>query len=770
MGSGRYQMRSYSENELPGDPGKLNSGAGGKPKGVGVLNSAPRGPRHIMDDYEFGLQVHGTISDAMLFIDGYIAPDRALAQAYYLGRLFGNEEEGRSEVVMTEVRDSVLAAIPDLLRIFTQTTTIVQFIPNNKQSVAQADQATDYVNHIFWNDNAGFEIFHNCLKDALTVKTGVIKWRWSDDIQVSEAEYSGISHDQLLLLQREDDTEILEAEPVTKQEAVSVEGNVIVPAEIVYDVRIRRERKKQRVVLECVPPEEFLIDRETRDLDTSRYIGHRSLKTVSDLVDMGYDPDEIENISNSDDSYYLTNLEAITRNPAINIFSRDTGPNSALKRFVYVESWIRIDRDGDGIAELRKVCSIGPHILFDEVADEVPFAVFCPDPTPHLLIGQSIADQTMDLQLIKSSVTRDLLDSLKQSINPRTVVVEGQVNLDDVLNNEIGNVIRARQPGMVQPLETPFQGQYALPVLAYLDNIKERRTGVSDAAAGLDPDALQSATPNAVQNTIQAGQGRKEMIARLFADNGMKRLMKGIYRMVIRHQDKPRIIRLRGEFVEMDPRFWDSDLDCVPNVALGRGSDQQSMAFLSQVKQTQEQIIQLLGPTNPLAPIEKYRETLAELCHLAGFKDETKFFADVTGADLMQHVQQQPQKQDPTMMLAQIEQQKVQVQAQKNQAEAQQKQAQMMADHQQAMIKMRLDAAVKIATAQIAATGSFNEAQLEALISHDEAIATGHMQATVDHHANLMQAAVDHHGNAMDAQAQVEAARLAAQAQPATVQ
>jgi hypothetical protein len=223
--------------------------------------------------------------------------------------------------------------------------------------------------------------------------------------------------------------------------------------------------------------------------------------------------------------------------------------------------------------------------------------------------------------------------------------------------------------------------------------------------------------------------------------------------MVIRHQDKPRIIRLRGEFVEMDPRFWDSDLDCVPNVALGRGSDQTSMAFLAQVAQKQEQIIQLLGPTNPLAPVDKYRETLSEMCHLAGFKDETKFFGDVSPEQLMQHVQQQPQKQDPTMMLAEIEKQKVQIQAQKNQMEAQQKQQQLVSDHAQAMMKMRLDAAVKLATAQIAATGSFNETQLEALISHDEAISTAQMQAMVDHHAN-----------AMDAASQVAQAHIAANA------
>lgn len=751
--AGKFVVRN-SEFELPGDPGKLNSGAKRPPSGIGQTNSA----QSVMDDYEFGVQVHSAISDAVLYIDGYISPDRALAQAYYLGRLFGNEEEGRSQVVMTEVRDTILTIVPELLRIFTASNSIVQFIPNSARTEPEAQQATDYINHIFWNDNNGFQVLHDAFKDALTVRTGVIKWRWSEDIEISEADYTNLSHEQLLKLQSDTDIDIISAEPAEESE----DKDPNAPAEPLWDVHIRRVRKKQRCVLECVPPEEFLIDRETRDLDTSRYIGHRSLKTVSELVDMGYDADDVEGITNSDDAYYLTNLEAITRNPAINIFSRDTGPNSALKRFVYVESWLRIDRDGDGIAELRKVCSIGPHILHDEVATEVPFAVFCPDPTPHMLIGQSVADQTMDLQLIKSSVVRDVLDSLKQSVNPRTWAVEGQVNIDDLLNNEIGNIIRMRQPGMAGEFQTTFQGQAALPVIQYIDYVKQARTGISDASRGLDPDALQSSAQVAVDATVQGARARIEMIARLFSGDAMKRLMKGILKMTIRHQDRPRIIQLRGKLVEMDPRFWDSDLDVVPNVALGRGDEQQRMQFLATILQQQQTIIQTLGAGNPLVPIDKYRETLAEICHLAGFKDETKFFAQVDPkqfeADLQKQAQNKPQ--DPTAMLAQIEQQKVQATVQKNQMDDARKAQQMDYEHHQAFIKMRLDAAVKIATAQIAATGSFNEAQLEALISHDEAISTAQIQAGVDRHANVT-----------DMAGQLGSAQIAANApQPESVQ
>lgn len=765
-------MAKYVTNS-PGDPGKLNSGLT-QPGGIGVRNSAPQTDRHVMDDYEYGIQVQGTIEDSVLYIDGYISPDRALAQSYYLARLFGNEQEGRSQVVMTEVRDTILTIVPELLRIFTASSSIVQFVPNSARTEEEAGQATDYVNHIFWHDNNGFQILHNAFKDALTVRTGIIKWRWDEDITISEAEYTDLSHEQLMALDADEEVEVLEADPVEKTPAeTSPSGEVLTPAETTYDVKIRRKRTKKRVVLECVPPEEFLCDRETRDLDTSRYIGHRSLKTVSDLVAMGYDRDDIEGITNSDDSYYMTNLEAITRNPAINIFSRDTGPNSAMKRFVYVESWIRIDRDGDGIAELRKTCTIGPHLLHDEVATDVPFAVFCPDPTPHMLIGQSVADQTMDLQLIKSSVVRDVLDSLKQSVNPRTWIVEGQVNTDDALNNEIGALIRMRQPGMAGEFTTTFQGQAALPVIQYLDFVKQSRTGISDASRGLDPDALQSSAQVAVDATVQGARARIEMVCRLFAGDGMTRLMKGIYRMVIRHQDKPRIVQLRGKFIPMDPRFWDADLDVVPNVALGRGDDAQKLQFLTMIHEGQKEIITTLGIGNPLVPIDKYRETWAELCHIAGFKDETKFFAEVDPKEFNQQLAEQAKNKppDPTTMLAQIEQQKVQNQADKQKADAALKGAQIMADHAQADKKMHLDAAVRIAVAQITATGSFNETQLEAFINHDLGISTAQIQAAVDQHAAETQAGVDQHANLADMAGTLGSAHIAANApQPESVQ
>lgn len=696
-----------------------------------------------MDEEQFARQVRAAQEDAVLYIDGFISPDRAQAQSFYLGNLFGNEEEGRSQVVMTVVRDVVLAMIPELLRIFAASGKIVEFEPTSARTERQAEQQTDYINHVFWNDNPGFSLLHNAFKDALTVKTGVFKWRWSEDEQVTESEYENVSLEQLILLQQEPDVEVLEVEMVEPEEAAPDPSN----PQPMYEVKIRRRKQKQRAVIECIPPEEFIISREARDVATASYVGHRSLKTISDLVEMGYDLEEVETLGTSDETFYRVNLEAITRNPAINQFSTDTGPNAGQKRVVYVEQFIRIDKDGDGIAELRKVCSVGYHILHDEIADEATFAVLCPDPTPHMVIGQSIADQTMDLQLIMSSIVRDVLDSLKQSINPRTWVVENQVNIDDVLNNEVGGVVRMRQPGMAGEFSSTFVGQQAMPVLAFMDAVKEKRTGITSASQGLDPDVLQSTTKAAVTATVQGAQARIEMIARLFAENGLKALMKGLQRMVIKHQDRPRVIRLRGEYVEMDPRFWDADLDCQPAVALGRGTDQDKMQFLTAVAQKQEQIIQLLGPTNPLAPIDKYRETLAQLCHLAGFKDDNRFFGQVDPQQMQAAMAAQAQNkpQDPTMMLAQIEQAKVEVSRMKAETDAQAKALQIRTDAALKMEQMRLDAMTKLAVAQINSQGQADAALIESMISRDLAITQAQIEADTAKHANVTQALTDAH-------------------------
>ena len=647
--------RGYDPELLPPDAfGALNDDNGN-------LISAEPEP---MDEEEFRYRVRQAVEDCATYIDSYIAPEREQAMAYYLGDPFGNEEDGRSQVVMTVVRDTVLAMLPSLLRIFTSTDKVIEFVPKGPEDVEVAEQMTDLVQYIFSQENNGFRILYNAMKDGLVLKTGVLTWYKIDRETVEEYNYSGLSQDEVSFILSDPSVtpieivqsqeEVQQVDPMTGQPMMSQTPPTI-------SMRIKRVNKEPRYVVECIPPEQFLIDNEATSIDTALIVGRRKLATVSELVEMGYPREIIE--ENAGSGGFEMNMETLVRNPADQTFFGITqGADESTDKVYYVEAYIRIDKDGDGIAELHKVCTVGngATVLHDEIVQTAPFALLDPDPTPHTIFGKSIADQTMDLQLITSSIMRNTLDSLAQSIHPRTGVVEGQVNMDDVLNNEVGGIIRMRQQGAVQPFTTPVVGQQALGVLAYLDEVKTQRTGISRASQGLDADVLQSTTRTAVQAQLSSSQERIEMIARLFAD-GMKRCFQGILKMVIQHQDKPKIIRLRNKFVPIDPRGWDAGADMVVNIALGRGSDEQRMMFLMQILAQQKEVIQTYGPNNPLVDLQQLRDTLANITQLAGFQDPSQFWKEIDPAAVQAFMQQMSQganKPDPAQMLAQVEAEK----------------------------------------------------------------------------------------------------------------
>lgn len=615
-----------------------------------------------MSEEEITSALKAAIDDAEDYVDDELSQDRLLAMEYYRGDGFGNEEEGRSQVVMTEVRDVVLSMMPSLMRIFTASERPVEFAPRRADAIPQAEQATDYVEYVFNVDNPGFSLIYSAIKDALLLKAGILVWGTQEKSDVREEEYPQITAPDLAMLLDSDPTaEIVEMQPVeTPQPMMDELTGEMIP---VYAVKIRKTIKEKRQYIHSVPPEEFLIARNAQSLDTADYVGRRSLKTLSELVEMGFSREEIEENGNTAGSFDL-NAEADTRNPGEHrlLSSGSANSDDTLNRYLYVESYIRIDQDGDGIAELRKICSVGdsPYILYNDLAEDrmVPFAVFCPDPTPHMVVGSSIADQVMDLQRIKSNIMRSTLDSLAQSILPRTGVVEGQVNIDDVLNTENGGIIRMRQPGMVQPLDQPFVGQQSLPLLAYLDDIRAQRTGITKASQGVDPDVLQSTTKAAVTATMSAAQERIELVARIFAETGFKRLFRGLLREIVRNADQPRIVRLRNQWVPVDPKAWDAEMDVVVNVGLGTGNASEKAQLLNLASQSQMALIQMLGPANPIAGLKEYRNTLAQILSLNGFRDSAKYFREVDDAAIQQIMQQQAQaaqKPDPATLLAQVQ-------------------------------------------------------------------------------------------------------------------
>ena len=625
----------------------------------------------VMSEEQLQGVISAEITDAISFIDDDIGGNRALATEYYYGDLFGDEEEGRSQVVSMDVRDTVQGILPSLMRIFFGPERVVEFAPQGPEDVASAEQATDYVDFIFKRDNPGFKILHSAFKDALVRKCGIVKYWWDESVEVRAESFSMLDEQSMMMLTSDPNVEIsaVREYPVPGTEPMNEAQGIMTPPPMMYDVEIKRRIKSGKVKIEALPPEEFLIDRRAKSIEDATFVGHRTMKTVSDLVAMGYDYEEmVEQSGNGND--FDNNQEYTSRNPFAVISTANNGDPSS-KSVMYIEGYLKVDFDGDGIAEMRRICTIGTgnKVIRNEIVSERQFADFCPDPEPHTFFGMCPADVVMDIQRIKSNVQRGILDSLAQSIHPRTAIVEGQANMEDVLNTEVGAVIRMRAPGMVQPFTTPFVGQAAFPMLDYLDDIKQTRTGISKAAAGLDADALQSTTKAAVSATVNAAHQHIEMIARIFAETGLRKLFTGILKLVVENQDRARMVRLRNTFVPIDPRSWDAKMDVIVNVGVGDGTIEDRINILNQVAARQEMLIEKTGPNNPVVSIPQYTNTLTKMLQLAGIKDSANYFNQLPND--FQLPEPPAPKPTPEEILAQVQAQSIQADIQKKAAELQ---------------------------------------------------------------------------------------------------
>jgi hypothetical protein len=602
---------------------------------------------------DFEAHVGALIEAAANYIDEDLGPERAQATNYYHGAEFGDEQDGRSRFVSRDVRDTVQAMLPSLLRVFFGPKHVLEFSPSSAATTEVAAQATDVVRHIVEVENPGFDILYSAIKDALIRRTGVLTWYYDDGVDLRFEEREGLSELDLMVLLDEEGVEVgvLKQYPDTAAEAQPAELDPMTgqpaPPPTLYDVRLRREAKRGKFVLAAIPPEEFIISRNARTIADADVCGWQRKLPEHELLAMGYSAEDIE--PHLGHSELEDNEEVLARDPDA---AMDLG--ELTPRALYGEFYTRYDYDGDGYPELRKVCVIGNNreILHTEYADAAPFSVMCPDPEPHRWVGSSIADNTLDIQRVKSYMIRALLDSLSQSVRPRMAVVDSQVNIEDLLNDENGGYVRMRQPGMVQPLDVPFVGQQVLPVLAYMDEVKENRTGISKAAAGLDADALQSSTRAAVAATVTASQQQIELVARLLAAS-LKPAFMGLYGLFKKHQDRARAIRLRGEWVEVDPRTWPAELDVSVNVALGDGDEEKKYLFLTQVAAKQEEILTTHGLSNPLVTLRQYRNTLGRLIQLGGYRDVGEFFNDIP-ADFQPPAPPAPPP-DPAMAAVQLE-------------------------------------------------------------------------------------------------------------------
>ena len=659
---------------------------------------------YVMDENKLKAIIDSEIWSSLGYIQTETTGERQQALEYYLRRPYGNEVEGKSQVVTGEVAEVVDGALPQLMRIFASSDNVVEFEPVREGDEPLAKQATTYVNHVFYKDNDGFSVLHNWFKDALLQKVGVVKVYWDNETNITRESYKGLTEDELLLIMQDEEVEIIS---IDTKEAIDENLNPRSPVPT-HDVKVRKTIRNGTVRVENVPPEEFLISKRARNIQDSPFCAHRKLITRSELIAMGFEPKIVEGLPTGDALEFSP--ERIAR------YTRGEQPTDMMSQDhsmqlceVY-ECYIRVDYNDDGVAELRKITYCGTTILADEDCDYIPFHSICPLPIPHKFYGQSLADRAMDLQLIKSTVTRQMLDNLYLTNNYRVGAVEGQVNLDDLLTSTAGGVVRLKNPNALVPLTVQSSAGQSFPMLEYLDSVQAKRTGVSDTQQGLDPNVLQNTTATAVATMSSAANGKLELIARIFAETGVKSLFQSVFRLICKYQKQARTLRITGQYVSFNPREWSEQYGVSINVGLGNGSRTDQLATLQMILSKQEQIIQGYGLSNPVVDIKQYRDTLARMIHMAGFKDASSFLKDISpeqNAQLSQPQEPQPDSNvQATQILAQVEREKAQLRAQTESAKLDLERQQMELDNARKQLELQMQEAKLQADAQAQAQKS----------------------------------------------------------------
>tara|TARA_R110000744_G_scaffold134534_1_gene243580 strand:- start:2820 stop:4961 length:2142 start_codon:yes stop_codon:yes gene_type:complete len=622
--------------------------------------------------------VQKAVQDAVDFIESEISEPRIRAQRYFDGKVDIGHEQGRSKVVATKCRDVVRGIKPSIQRVFLSSENPVEFVPRMPEDVPIAEQMTKYANYKFQQNN-GYRMLNDVFQDAMVKKCGIAKVMYEDKTESEIFTSTGLSEEEFIFLAEDDDVEVLE-QTITQE--IEIDEMGVEFERPVYDVKVSRTVYNGDILITSVPPEEFFVDRNARSIDDFFVVGHRTDMTVGDLLGMGYEEEEIHGLSGT-----ITTMESEAeyqrRGYTVDEDS-DQSVDPTSKKVVVTEAYMKVDVEGLGIPQLYRFVLVGSSykMLSYELADEVPFAVFEIDPEPHAFFGRSLVELVINDQDAATAMLRGVLDNVALTNNPGLEVIEGQVSIDDLLNNEIGRIVRVKSSGAIREQVVPFTAGSTLPALQYFDLLVDNKTGVSKAAQGLDPDVLQSATATAVAATMQGAAGQAEVMARNLAEGGMRRLFKLIAATIIKNSDKEEIIRLNNEFVSVDPRAWNADMDMIVNVGLGTGRENEKAAVLRETIQMQMNIWQQYGPNNGLVTMSNVRNTLADMLSSVGLKNSERYYLPVTAESEQQLI---AQKQQEAMMAQQ--------QTQGGVPSSDPNQAFLMAEQMKAQSKVQVDMA-----------------------------------------------------------------------------
>jgi len=698
-----------------------------------------------LTELEVGSIVSSEIKASLGYIGSDITEQRQKSLEYYFGEPFGNEQEGRSQVVSTDVSDVIESILPTLLRTFAASDEIVKCEPVTAEDEEVAKQASDYLNYIFNKDNDGFITLYTLFKDALIQKNGVAKIYWDNSTKRERESYERLSEDEYIMLLDEDGVEVKEHTEYEDESAVKERDKVLeeitqlgqavdpmmldqlenAPIPMLHDVVIERIETFGKVKIEAIPPEEFLIERRAKNIQDANFVAHRTTVTRTQLIEAGFDHEKVYSLpSDTQDKY---NEEKITRFRNLDYDYDSNAGEASTDEISIFECYIKIDEEGDGIAKLRKITLAGTEgytVLDNELCDSIPFVSVTPIIVPHRFYGRSVSEMTEDLQLIKSTVMRQLLDNMYLTNNNRVAVMDGQVNLDDLLTNRPGGVVRTKgSPGQVMmPMQTQTINSQAFPMLEYLDTVREQRTGITRYSQGMDADSLNK-TATGVNTILSQAQMRVELIARIFAETGVKDMFLKMFELIVKHQDKERIVKIRNNFVPFRPMEWRNRCNISISVGLGTGSRDQQLSILNNILQTQLKGLELQGsPAGPMVNLRNIYNTLSKIVENAGLKNPNAFFTD---PDIGMQNMPPPQPPQPTEF-EKVSQLQVQGENYRKQIDSELKIKQLEKDYQEMILKF--ETRIKELELQYGTKINENELRNNAMLAKEEIIQQGKIQ------------------------------------------
>lgn len=674
-----------------------------------------------------------------------LSQEREDAMRYYLGDVSKDlpAADGRSRAVSMDVLDTVEGLMPSLMEIFSSSDKVVRFEPVAEGDEDAAEQETDYVNHVFMQKNLGFLVLYSFIKDALLSKVGVVKVLWDSHETEEHETYYDQPDDAFMMLVSDPSVDVIEH----SMRDDPAYGKL-------HDVKIAKKVTYACAKVEPVPPEEFGIAKRARNVRDCGYCFHEVVRTEGELINDGYDKVDVRSLKSYASSQQLEETARDTVDEGDLTKGGDT-LNKANRPIRITEHYVRLDYEGNGKSLLYRITTGGEETTIiarkdeDEVVeiDFIPMAAMTPVIMTHRFFGRSIADLVMDIQRIKTVLLRSLLDNAYLANNPRVEVAEDYATpntLDDLLVSRPAGIVRMRQPGGLNVFKHPDIGGHVYPLLEYQDATREWRTGVTRQGQGIDANALQNQTATAANQLYNAAQARMRLIARIFAETGIKDMFQLLHATIRKEGTQPQTVRLKNKWVQVDPRNWKTRDDMTINVGLGSGGKTERLGQVNVMFQRQAELV-AAGKSNIVSDKNIYNSA-KELVKLIDLKTVEPYFTDPESEEGMRASQAMAQRPDPSMMEAQgklqIEQAKaqgnLQIEQAKTQSVMQMDQAKLQSTVQIEAAKLEQEAAIK--REQMVAEFSLRREQMTAefALRREEML----IEAELKREANRMNAAV----------------------------